>query len=521
MMSSKTEASLESMWGFMISLNVLIKCGIQKQRMIFTRLVYRMISLFLLQIQTRIVKTPWGGITERIVLKELEMQGTVLSNIKCSVQVNFLGKDCITENKAIYKYKDCISVPPLSMIDDVITVSNCGVNSIKTNAIVQAKVECKQLELGQKKCFNMHTGVKSKHMCPTLSVHGNIMQISDKQKYLGDILTTTNKITENIEARYKKGLGKVSEIMGILQEVSFGPHYFQMALLFRDSILINSMLCNSEALYGITNSHIEKLEQVDRIFFRKLFQVPNCTAIEAFYLETSSLPIRFILMGRRLLYYWDILHKNESELVKKVFYSQKKFAVKNDWVLQVQCDLNECKIDLSETEIFEMSKYSFKKLIKENIRILAADYLINQKEKHSKSDNLEYSKDMQVYLRNESLKPREKMLLFRLRNRLIDVKMNFKRKYNNDLQCRLCKKEEESQIHLTQCKVILCDSHVKKALKGYSYIDKFSENVNVQAHMIYVWNRILKILKYQEDSSFQAPPDVSGASYTDSVRHWM
>ena len=61
------------------------------------------------------------------------------------------------------------------------------------NAIVQAKVKCKQLELGQKKCFNMHTGVKSKHMCPTLSVHGNIMQISDKQKYLGDILTTTNK----------------------------------------------------------------------------------------------------------------------------------------------------------------------------------------------------------------------------------------------------------------------------------------------------------------------------------------
>ena len=309
--------------------------------------------------------------------------------------------------------------------------------------------------------------------------------------------------------------------MGILQEVSFGAHYFQMALLFRDSILINSMLCSAEALYGITNSHIEKLEHADRIFFRKLFQVPNCTAIEAFYLETSSLPIRFILMGRRLLYYWDILHKNESELVKKVFYSQKKFAVKNDWVLQIQCDLNECKIDLTETEIFEMSKYSFKKLIKEKIRILAADYLINQKEKHSKSNNLEYSKEMQVYLRNESLKIREKILLFRLRNRLIDVKMNFKRKYNNDLQCRLCKKEEESQIHLTQCEVILSDSHVKKALEGYSYTDTFSKNVNVQAHMIYVWNRILKILKYQEDSSFQASPDVSGASYTDSVRHWM
>ena len=144
------------------------------------------------------------------------MQGTVLSNIKCTVQVDTLGKDCITENKAIYKYKNCISIPPLSMIDDVITVSNCGVDSVKTNSIVQAKIECKQLQLGHKKCFNMHVGQKSKDLCPSLSIHGDIMLLSEKQKYLGDILTTTGKRTDNIDARYKKGLGKVNKIFGIL-----------------------------------------------------------------------------------------------------------------------------------------------------------------------------------------------------------------------------------------------------------------------------------------------------------------
>ena len=360
----------------------------------------------------------------------------------------------------------------------------------------------------------MHTGVKSKHLCPSLSVHGDSMLISDKQKYLGDILTTSGKITENIEARYKKGLGKINEILGILQEVSFGPHYFQMALLFRDSILINSMLCSSEALYGITNSHIEKLEQVDRIFFRRLFQVPNCTAIEAFYLETSSLPIRFILMGRRLLYYWDILHKKESELVRKVFNSQKVFAVKNDWVLQVQCDLNQCDINLSEDEIVKLSKYSFKKF-QEKIRIISANYLISQKEKHSKSENLIYSREMQTYLRNESMKIKDKMLMFRLRNRLIDVKSNFKRKYNNELLCRLCMKSEESQLHLTQCEVVLSNIEIRKALKHYSYMDTFTNDVNIQTHMINVWSQILRILNHHEDSSYQASPETSGASYID------
>ena len=95
------------------------------------------------------------------------MQGTVLSNIKCSVQIDSIGKDCITENKGIYKYKDCVSIPPLSMVNDVFTVSSCGTNSVISNAIVQAKVECKQLKLGHSKCFNMQTGKKSKYLCPT------------------------------------------------------------------------------------------------------------------------------------------------------------------------------------------------------------------------------------------------------------------------------------------------------------------------------------------------------------------
>ena len=150
------------------------------------------------------VKTPWGSLTDRVELKNLEMQGTVLSNIKCSIQVDSIGKDCLTENKGIYKYKNCISIPPLSMVDDIITVSKCGVESIKVNAIVQAKVECKQLELSHLKCYNMHTGKKNQHLCPSLSIHGSKMLKYETKKYLGDILSTSEKINENINNRYNK-----------------------------------------------------------------------------------------------------------------------------------------------------------------------------------------------------------------------------------------------------------------------------------------------------------------------------
>ena len=154
------------------------------------------------------------------------------------------------------------------------------------------------------------------------------------------------------------------------------------------------MLCNAEVLYGITQAHIDKLEQADIIFFRRLFEVPNCTAIEAFHLETSTIPVRFLLIKKRLQCYWNILQREENELVKKVYNSQKSFSVKNDWFLQIKSYLNECEINLSESEISKMRKYSFNKLVNEKINLISAQYLIALKERHSKSLNLKYSTEM-------------------------------------------------------------------------------------------------------------------------------
>jgi hypothetical protein len=70
------------------------------------------------------------------------------------------------------------------------------------------------------------------------------MKRSDKEKYLGDILTTDGKVNENVEERKAKGMGAANQILSILQEISFGYSFFEMAMLFRTSIIINCMLCN-------------------------------------------------------------------------------------------------------------------------------------------------------------------------------------------------------------------------------------------------------------------------------------
>ena len=80
--------------------------------------------------------------------------------------------------------------------------------------------------------------------------------------------------------------------------------------------------------------------------------------------------------------------------------------------------------------------------------------------------------------------------------------------------------DEESQAHLVNCVVILNDNHIKSLLEGFTYQSLFSNNLKIQIHMVKIFQLILnlrtKILK-KEDSSSQAPPVISGASYTTTV----
>ena len=41
------------------------------------------------------VKTPWGSVTPRVELENIKMQGGVLTPLKCSVQMDTLGGECL------------------------------------------------------------------------------------------------------------------------------------------------------------------------------------------------------------------------------------------------------------------------------------------------------------------------------------------------------------------------------------------------------------------------------------------
>ena len=86
--------------------------------------------------------------------------------------------------------------------------------------------------------------------------------------YLGDIISSDGKNKKNIESRVAKGLGIVSNIMDMLKTVSFGVHYFEMAATYRESMLVNGILTNCESWYGLTQTEVDQLEDVDKLLLR-------------------------------------------------------------------------------------------------------------------------------------------------------------------------------------------------------------------------------------------------------------
>ena len=82
---------------------------------------------------------------------------------------------------------------------------------------VNSFFEVEKLTLSKHKSHVIHVGENVENCCQ-LKVHNEKMDLSDKEKYLGDVIDKSGKPRENILARKAKGYGIVSQIVAISEE---------------------------------------------------------------------------------------------------------------------------------------------------------------------------------------------------------------------------------------------------------------------------------------------------------------
>ena len=82
------------------------------------------------------------------------------------------------------------------------------------------------------------------------------MKKVEYDKYFGDIISNDGSNQRDIDKKLSKGMGIISQIMALLSEISLGAHYFEIALLLRESLFVNGILTNWEVKYGLTEKNL-------------------------------------------------------------------------------------------------------------------------------------------------------------------------------------------------------------------------------------------------------------------------
>ena len=423
------------------------------------------------------VRTPVGK-TARASINNAITQGDVFGAMFCSKSVDTFGQECIEESRYTYIYRGEVEIPPLSMVDNLLCVSECGFKTKSVNAYITFKTDSKKLQFGAQKCKKLHVGKsKQNFKCQNLEVdywkefevlnketgEEEIIDVCDEkdkmeekldERYLGDIISVDGRNIRNIKARVSKARGIISRILSILDGIPFGQYYFEVALILRSSLLISSLLCNSESWYNVTKTELDLLESVDLHFLRQILNVPKSTPKEMLFLEMGCLPLRHMIRKRRIMFLHYILNQDSNSMLYRFLMIQNKSRKKKDWIVQVMTDLKELEMDENFEDIKNLKKLKLRKILDNKIKDNVFKELIKQKENHSKVRNLQYDQfEMQNYLRpcKIQIRKEEAQEVFKLRSRVSNVKNNYKGKYET-LECEICdKNEEESQKHILQC----------------------------------------------------------------------
>ena len=467
--------------------------------------------LFLENTSAHIAIKTASGTTDRITILNKIMQGTVWAGLMCTTSMDKLGKEVYQDPELVYKYRGKVQVPPLEMVDDVISASKCGSTAVTLNACINSFMERKKLSLSGEKCSRIHIGNKTNKLeCAALKVHNEDMKNSEKEKYLGDFVTKEADSNATLVARKSRAYAILAEIRAILTEIPLGSRRMEIGLALRDAWFLNGILFNSEVWGSYAEKNVEELMIIDNMILRTVVGAQAKVPVETLYLETSTLSIKHVISVRRMLYLKTILSRHEDEVVRRVYTAMKERPLKGDWYNRVILDFEQAEVDMDEEAIIRTDLMTYKTLIKTAVWKLFFKQLQERKNMHIKVKHIEYSvnRHPQPYLTNSKFDNSMTSLLFNLRCSSVNgFKDNFHTQYGKSPPCKLlCGKGTDSQRHALYCTEIirkLTNEELNSINQlNYSYLFGSMEE---QLQITIIYQRILEIRAAADETGLPGP----------------
>ena len=96
-----------------------------------------------------------------------------------------------------------------------------------------------------------------------------------------------------------------------------------------------SLLTNSEVWVEMNDEAVKLFEDIHKLFFQVILEVPSSTPSPSYFWQTGMLELRYDVMKRKLNFVNRLKNLDESSLAKKIFDEQ----VKHSWPgLITECD---------------------------------------------------------------------------------------------------------------------------------------------------------------------------------------
>ena len=211
-----------------------------------------------------------------------------------------------------------------------------------------------------------------------------------------------------------------------------------------------------ETWHNMKDSDTNVFIKLDQYLLRKILGAHSKVPLEFLYLETSAIPVDFVLASRRLNFLHTVLSRSDNEMTKRIYIAQKNYPIKGDWVNQVEEDLVKMGIKMDDLEISLMKKSLFKSMVKRCVRTASFNSLTEIQQTHTKINNIKYVKfRLQRNLNNDNFTTHERSTLFNIRANCVNgFKMCTPSIYRNNTNCKLGCLEDDTINHCMICPVL-------------------------------------------------------------------
>ena len=316
------------------------------------------------------IKTP-VGITNEATVKSIVQQGSVSGGVLCSASTGEVTQEDLGSGCQI----GTTTIKALTFVDDIASTNTKAADTYTSHSSIVWFSRKKRIPLNIPKCMGLGINRRPVDILPRLKIDRVTLKWTDVAVYLGDHFNTAGTNKHMIEDRIKKGQACIITATAMCNETTLGSYTIETLLLLYKSLFLPVVLYNSQAWSNLSKVDITSLKTVQLKFLKRIFHTPPSTSNPVTLLETGSLPIEQEVNVRQLNFLHHILTLDDSDPVKNVYLEQLKLSNEKNWGNEIQNLRSKYQIVETDAEIATLTKETWKKLVKKNVKAYALEIL--------------------------------------------------------------------------------------------------------------------------------------------------